>query len=314
MNLVKSQIPRSDYGRDTLILSSVCVATIGVCVFRCGELRLPHFLFYIYLLEEKKMKKIVSLLLIAIMLISSMLIFSSCGSSSKSNIDTNGITQIVTHIESNESDKALSKCQTSNQETLESGKDNILDAIKQKLNYCISHSTYKSSTYWINERTVNELKNYKGILALLPLEDTFTNAVDFVNEAVKLEKFIKWNDYASEDDNYLQAIQNYMDQGASYRNTSWNIAVTYYEKALAVCRNAATAFSNENNYGYKETADFYNAYGTLIYNIIHKKDNTIAEENEFDRAKEGYLRISQEYIDALDEYIKILEKFPTNIY
>lgn len=112
----------------------------------------------------------------------------------------------------------------------------------------------------------------------------------------------------------LQAIQNYMDQGASYRNTSWNIAVTYYEKALAVCRNAVTAFSNENNYGYKETSDFYNAYGTLIYNIIHKKDNTIAEENEFDRAKEGYLRISQEYIDALNEYIEILNAFPTNIY
>lgn len=260
------------------------------------------------------MKKIISLLLITILLLSCASILSSCNQSSESNIDTEGIEQVVTHIESNESNKALSKCQAFNQETLNSGKDAILDAIKQELNYCISHSTYKSNTYWINEKTIEELKNYKSILALLPLENSFTNAVDFLNEAVKLEKFIKWNAYASEYDEYLEDIQYYMGTGASYRNTSWNIAVTYYEKALATCRNAAIAFSNENNYGFKENADFYTAYGTLIYNVIHKKDNTIAEENEFDRSKKEYLRITQEYIDALDEYIEILEAFPTSIY
>ena len=260
------------------------------------------------------MKKIISLLIATTMLISFVSLLSACDSGSKTKVDSDGIAQVVTHIKSNESSKALSKCQSFNQETLESGKSDILDAIKEKLDYCISHSSYKSSTYWINERTIEELKNFKSILDLLPLEDTFTNAVDFVNEAIKLEKFIKWNEYASEDDDYLQDIQDYMDTGASYRNTSWNIAITYYEKALAVCRNAATAFSNESNYGYKETADFYNAYGTLIYNVIHKKDNTIAEENEFDRAKEGYLTITQEYIDANKEYLEILKAFPTNIY
>ena len=47
MNLVKSQIPRSDYGLDALILSSVCVAAIGVCVFRCGNFGCRAFLFYL---------------------------------------------------------------------------------------------------------------------------------------------------------------------------------------------------------------------------------------------------------------------------
>ena len=83
---------------------------------------------------------------------------------------------------------------------------------------------------------------------------------------------------------------------------------------MAVCRNAATAFSNENHYGYKESADFYNAYGTLIYNVIHKKDNTVAEENEFDRAKTGFVTITQEYLEATTEYLEILESFPSNIY
>ena len=46
MSLVKSQIPRSDYGRDTLILSSVCVATIGVCVFGAVNFGCRTFLFY----------------------------------------------------------------------------------------------------------------------------------------------------------------------------------------------------------------------------------------------------------------------------
>jgi tetratricopeptide (TPR) repeat protein len=266
------------------------------------------------------MKKILSVLLAAMMIVSCMLSLSACGpdnegnTETESNVNSEIISQIVIHIESNESSKALSKCQSLNAETLEAGKDTILVAIKQKLNYCISHATYKSSTYWVNEKTIDELKNYQGILDLLPLEDSFTNAVDFVNEAVKLEKFIKWNAYSAEEDNYLQEVQYYLDKGASYRNTSWKTAVTYYEKALTVCRNAAIAFSDEDNYGYKETADFYNAYGTLIYNIINDKDTTANEENEFNRAKEGYLRINQEYIDALDEYIKILEKFPSKIY
>ena len=260
------------------------------------------------------MKKTVSLLLAIIMFVSCVALLSACGSSSNNNGGTGDIAQIVQHIEANESTEALRKCQSASRKTLETGKKDILDAVTKKLNYFISHSSYKSSTYWIDERTINEIKNFKSILALLPLDDTFTNAIDFVNEAVKLEKFIKWNPYVAEEDDYLQTIQDYLDTGASYRNSSWNIAVTYYEKALSVCRNATTAFSNDNNYGFKEISDFYNAYGTLIYNIIHKKDNTTAEENEFERAKEEYVSITNEYISANEEYLEILKTFPTKIY
>ena len=54
MNLVKSQIPRSDYGRDTLILSSVCVATIGVCVFRCADFGWRTFLSIKFVFRRKE--------------------------------------------------------------------------------------------------------------------------------------------------------------------------------------------------------------------------------------------------------------------
>ena len=263
------------------------------------------------------MKKAVSLSLVLTILCCIVAIFTSCNSKTKDEIDTkvdsNGIKEVVTHIESNESAQALSKCQTFNQKTLESGKNDILSAVIKELNYCISNSTYESKTYWVNEKTIEELKNFQAILSLLPLDDTFTNAPSFLDNAVKLEKFIKWNKYHAENDNYLVEIQEYMDTGASYRNTSWNIAVVYYEKALTICRNAAINFSADA-YGCQETADFYNAYGTLIYNVIYDKDNTIAEENEFDRAKEAYLKITDEYINALSEYIEILESFPTNIY
>ena len=102
------------------------------------------------------MKKIISLLIATTMLISFVSLLSACDSGSKTKVDSDGIAQVVTHIKSNESSKALSKCQSFNQETLESGKSDILDAIKEKLDYCISHSSYNSSTYLVNERTIEE--------------------------------------------------------------------------------------------------------------------------------------------------------------
>ena len=261
------------------------------------------------------MKKIVSLLLVTIMLISCISLLSSCDTGSKNNIDTEGIEQVITHIESNELNKALSKCQSLNQETLENSKDAILECILKNLEYYLEYDNWTNTKYaLVDTKAIDELKIYKKILNLLPLEDTFTNASTFVSTALKLEKFIEWNDYYKSNDDYLTEAMEYMNQGAPYRNTSWSIAVTYYEKAYTVSNSAYNYFKNSDEKGMQEAAEWYKVLSEEIKRTINKQDSTAAQDNAYSHASASYKQMVNEYISVLSDVIDIIDTFPKNLY
>ena len=108
------------------------------------------------------MKKITSFLLALVILISCITLLVSCNSSSK-KVDNEKITQIITHINANELNEALTKCQSLNQKTLEAGKDEILNCVLKKLEHYLYSGNWTFKTYYlIDPKAIKELKLYQA--------------------------------------------------------------------------------------------------------------------------------------------------------
>ena len=143
----------------------------------------------------------------------------------------------------------------------------------------------------------------------------FTNAKTFTEKLLKLEPYMEWNEYyASLDKDSLQEIENYMNQGKTYRNSSWSIAVTYYEKAYTTANNAYYHFKGKSGKGMKECADFYKSYAVLIDRIINRENITDAESKTYDSAIDNYMNALKDMSNALDDVIAILDSFPAKLY
>lgn len=233
-----------------------------------------------------------------------------------SNKNTEVIDKVIMHIEANELENALKVCESMNDEKLEKGEERILESILKQLNYYLNNCDNWTNTKYalVDSKSINELKIYQKILNLLPLENKFTNANTFVATALKLEKYIEWNAYYKTNDNYLTKAMEYMNQGAPYRNTSWSIAVTYYEKAYTVANNAYNQYKNSNEKGMKEAARWYKALSEEIRRVINKEDSTAAQDKEYNNASATYKKMVEEYISVLSDVIDILDTFPEKLY
>lgn len=218
---------------------------------------------------------------------------------------------IVAYIESQEFFQALDKCKSIKPRKLLKYKGKILDAIKRRLNYCITYSTYKSGLYWIDVRTIREMYAYKGILKLFPEDEVISGMIEVINKIIELEKFIKWNDYAVEDEDVFGDVKSYMEKGDSFLETSFENAKKYYEKALSICKRVSLTYFDERNYGFKETSEFYEAYAKIIKRKIEKRESSKEELLTFDVAKTLYTSIYEEYLSALQEYASIIKSFQT---
>lgn len=221
--------------------------------------------------------------------------------------------EIVACIESQEFFKAFDKCKALKPKKLLKYKDKIFAAIKRRVNYCITYSTYKSGLYWIDVRTIREMYAYKNILKLFPEDEDISAMLEVVEKVIALEKFEKWNDFAAEDDEILSDVKSFIERGDSFLETSWENAKKYYDRALSVCKRASLTFFDDRNYGFKETADFYVAYAKIIKRKIEKRQPLEEESLAFEVAKTSYTRIYEEYLSALQEYASLIENFPTSI-
>ena len=256
------------------------------------------------------MKNRIALLLAIVLSLICFLV--GCGSN---GVDNTSIEETITHIEANELENALNVCKSMNEKTLEKGKEELLECILAKLEYYLDYDNWTNTNYALVEtKAIEELKIYQKILSLLPLDDTFTNATSFISTALKLEEYIVWNDYYKSNDNYLTEAVEYMNQGAPYRNTSWSIAVTYYEKAYTVSNNAYNHFKNSDEKGMQEAANLYKVFSEQIRRTINKQDSTVTQENEYNSAFASYTQMSDEYTSMLSDVIDILESFPNKLY
>ena len=225
-------------------------------------------------------------LICGLLLLGIMLTVVSCNDS---KITTD---QIITHLEANELDKALEK---SKQADLKKNSNDLVACIARKLELYIETNNWINTKYeLVDPNTIEDLKKYKEILNMIPMEDNFTNVNSFVELTLSLEQYTKWNKYhqAQSSDTYLQDIQDYMNTGATYRNSSWSTAVRYYEKAYNVAESARIHYKdNDANYGMSEAEEFFEMYGILIKDVIEQEDTSTSDSNKFDSAKEKYVQI-----------------------
>ena len=261
------------------------------------------------------MRKFTYLLCVISLFVLCVVAVTSCGTNPKDSVNKDAIEQVVTHIEANELSYALSKCQSLNQKSLESGKDKILEIVLIKLKYYLDSDNWIVTNYsLVEEKAIEELKIYQQILNTLPLEDTFTNATTFVSTALKLEEFIEWNEYYKSQDDYLEEAIDYLNQGSSYRNTSWSTAVKYYEKAFNVTNTAYNHYKDSNERGMQEAAQWYKVLSEQIRRTINKEESSSAQENAYTQASESYQNMLNDYSSMLSEVVDILELFPSKLY
>lgn len=249
-----------------------------------------------------------SLITIAVLLI----IISVCSCSL--SVDKEAIENTIDRIEATELNKALELIQGMDEQTLKAGKDDILAAVINKLNQYLYTSTWiSSSSCLVKESAIVELENYQSILEALSLDPDTTNADDFVEKALMLKKYTKWNLYYAADDDYLSEAQSYMNQGANYKSNP-SIASQYYTKAYNVAIEAYNKFRNYSRSGMKEAADFYYNYAVQINGIISRSGTTSVEDDAYNNASKAYKAMINEYMDALSEVTNIVETFPTKLY
>ena len=256
------------------------------------------------------MKRTISIFL-AIITLTSSLFLTSCSLS----VDKTLIDETVLNIEASEIQKAIQKCQTMNDATLKRGKDEILSVVVDKLNNYLNTSKWMLTDYrLVDEKTIEELKEYKELLSLLPLSKTNTNSLDFINKALESEKFIDYNDFYAEtkDDKTMENIQDYINNANS--SSSYSLAITYYKKAQALAEKSYHRFNGKTEKGMAEATLYYNLLSTNLTNAINGRDPSATEESELASAGEKYQSALMDIANSVQELKDIVNEFPTKIY
>ena len=244
-------------------------------------------------------------------LLALILVLGGCGS----KVDKNLITETINRIDAGEVNYAFNKMQEMNKETLLSAEKEIFGKIVENLNEYLNTNWVSSRTCLIDAKVITELKVYKGMIELMSLEDVSTNALDFINRALKLDKYREWNSFYVEMDNdsFTEMIE-YTNLGSRYKNLSWDAATGYYADAYDVAMNAYQRCAYKYEKGMYEAAEMFKAFATVIEKTIYRQEISQIDSNNYDTAMAEYKRVLGEYDAVISEVIDIIEGFPKKIY
>ena len=223
--------------------------------------------------------------------------------------------KIVMCIEANELNDALQLCKNTKNDLNTADTEKIIKALTIKLNRYLNTDTWVLTKYkLVDEKVIKELHIYQKILSALPIENHYTNANKFVSQALNLVKYINWNNYYLKADEYFDEMLEYMNMGAEYRGVSWNITISYYQKAYNVANTAYNYYKGKSGKGMVECANMYKAFAGMVDDIINERETSSYDSDAYEHAMAKYKVILQEYIDTLSSIQEILDAFPTKIY
>ena len=255
------------------------------------------------------MKKLAVILLVIMILF----VFVACGETDDAEAEQIGdYEKVVKCLEANELGNALNECNKLNQKTLEAGKSDILEAVKNNVEKYLTDSTwlFNDNVGVVDTAVIAEFKIYSQILMKIEVnENDFTNVVDFVNMVLSLEKYTKWNDFWKRSGigdfndalDYLNDATNY--SSASMREYYVSLAYDSVKDAYNGCRNFT------NSYGLKIMANYYKTWVDALDRYLD--GGSLNRDKTYDSQFEA---IIDEYSLVLDEVEVINDNFPSKIY
>lgn len=229
-------------------------------------------------------------------------------------VDVESIEQALTLLQEKELKKALKLCQGMSKITLEAGAEEICDCIVENLHYYYDCSKWiVTKNAIIDPQALESFQFYNKILSMLPLDDDYTNATEFVSVALQFEKFADWNDYhALMPERYMKKISDYEEEGRQKK--SWSAAAMHFEKACVVAGTAYNAYKKSNKKGMKESANWYKLYSDRVKMILDNKNPPDWLEKDFNRATATISIVTDEYIAVLNEVERLQDDLPSSIY
>lgn len=248
-----------------------------------------------------------------------ILLFTACNSGikkSETKIDKDLIEQVVMNVQANELDEAINKCKSMSDETRKTGAEEIVAEVATQLDLFLGTKSWILTDYsLVSEEVIDDLKQYKILLELLPTYDLNTNTVKFVNKALELGGYTEFNDMHSIFANdYINEVNQYAEKGDEYGSYSYDLAVTYYKKAIQSANSICNYCEKRSSKGMHEIYTFYKLMSNRFARAIEGYDATDSEIKEVDQAYGDFQTISNEYLSAVKEVSEIESEFPTKIY
>lgn len=242
----------------------------------------------------------------------------ACNESSiKSSIETNSnndYKQVVTCIEANDLERAVTLCAELSEVEISAGNDEIFNAIVDRLNAQLNENAWFSTKYYIIEQhTIDDFKKYKTLLTHIGITSSdVTNALDFVNVILESEQYITYNDFHNFEyvhGNDITNALNYISQANSY--STLEIITSYYELAYQSMLKAYNGCKNESraSFGMKEASDFTGEWVRVLDKWRNGEDET--HSNIYNSA---YVSVVEDYQTVLSDVSDILDDFPDKIY
>lgn len=231
------------------------------------------------------------------------------------DIDKHTVENIILRIEADELDSAISLIETMDEETLSTGKSEILNAVIQELNPYLNFNSWVSTAYsFVDERVIQDIEKYQTIVNMLSLNPDESNVDDFIAKALQLKQYTKQNTYhdAGGADDFKE-IKSIMDQGAVYKSNP-SIASKYYQQAYDKCMDAFNKFDGKTEYGMQEAADFYYNFAVQTKAIIDQSGTTSKQDDAYTSSTIAFKRIQSELIADLEDVISICDSFPKKLY
>lgn len=217
---------------------------------------------------------------------------------------------VITHIQADEIDKAISTIESLSSSTVEVAKDEILLEIIKKVEKYRNGNTWLITNYDIVKPVaIEELKKYKSLLDLLPLENTTTNIVDFIDNALELESCIEWNEYYKyvSNDNYMEDMIYWIQQGMDY--SSWDLAQYCYQKAYTAANNGYLIYKDNKGKGMDIVTGYFATWVSALNEW--RFQNFIDRDTSYDEAYNTTLEDYGKVIDSIDEFINSI---PSKLY
>lgn len=276
--------------------------------------------------------KMLVMLTIAILLLASLL--SACNNPPSSTENKNNtveenvyneksVTKISNLITAGSISDAQNEFNTLDHFSIKKGSTQMHIAIVTYLNNYLQEDDWLKSDNTINVNLINDFKTIRTILTRLEIDTSATNAITFIDSALKLENYTKWNTFSSLNiPSKIKSIHNDLYNGADlistaaqqtsyrYREAYAEMAEDYFNSVKTASKSLMTSIASKKDEGMQITYDYLNSMISACSNLSNFQD---PPQKYYDNVSR-YNAVLERWSSDLKSASNIIEKFPNKVF